>query len=128
MLENSDWNAPGALVVDGEFVGADEGYYYTRNVAIVKPISKEKLEAHPECKEWNKAFNLDRGLIERTFGILKSRFKIFDLPWKRHKELFPIALRVSLKLLNRYWRLDGNMSPGLKWQYERKRIQAFIED
>lgn len=126
MLENSDWNKPGVLTVDGEFVGADEGYCYTRNVAIVKPISKDKLEAHPECKEWNKAFNIDRGLVERTFAILKRRFKIFDLSWTRHRALFPLALRVSLKLLNRFWRLDGQMSPGLKRQYAR--IQEFIQD
>ena len=114
MLIKSVWNDPGVLTNEGEWVGADDGYSNTANINIVKPFTKDELDEDPELKPWNKVFNRDRGLIERTFAILKGRFAIFDMPWKRAIDLFPLALRVCMKLLNRYWRLNGNVPPGLK--------------
>ena len=115
MLNKSAWNSrPGILTDEGEWVGADEGYSDAVYINIVSPFKKEELDEEPELKPWNKVFNRDRGLIERTFAILKGRFAIFDMPWKRDIDLFPVALRVCLKLLNRYWRLNENVPPGLQ--------------
>ena len=119
MLTKSVWNNPGVLTNEGERVGADDGYSDTAHTNILKPFKKEELDADPELKPWNKVFNRDRGLIERTFAILKGRFAIFDMPWKRDIALFPLALRVCMKLLNRYWRMDGNVPPGLKRQIDQ---------
>ena len=119
MLRDSAWNSgPDILTSDGQRIGCDEGYWSTQYINVTKPYSKEHLDAHPEHKPWNKAFNIDRSLIERMFGILKCTFRIFDQPWRRHKDVFPLALSVSLKLLNKYWRLPQNCPPGLKRQYD----------
>ena len=113
MLKRSVWNQPDVLVSEGEFVGADEGYHDTAHIDVIKPFSKAELVAEPALKVWNKDFNRDRQMIERSFGILKQRFAIFEMPWKRNTDSFPVALRVCLKLLNRYWRVSGT-PPGLK--------------
>ena len=115
MLTNSVWNkAPGILTKVRESVGGDEGYWETKFISVTKPVNKTDLEADPGRKYFNKKFNYDRGLIEHTFAILKEKFRIFDLPWLRHRNLFPLALRVCLKLMNKWWRLDENNPPGLK--------------
>ena len=115
MLKNSVWNQkPGAIVEETEKIAGDAGYWSTQNVNVVKPISQADVETDPGFKAFNKKFNYDRGLIEHSFAILKGKFKIFDLPWTRHKDLFPLALRVCLKLLNKWWRVDGNDPPGLQ--------------
>ena len=116
MLKKSAWNKPGVLTSESEYIGADKGYTTTQYINVLKPFSEPELKTNPEFGTWNKAFNKDRGLIERMFAILKGRFGIFAAPWKRHKQLFPLALRVSLKLLNFYWRLPGNTPPGLTRQ------------
>ena len=82
MLIKSAWNRLGVTTNEGEWVGADEGYSDTAQINVVKPFCKEKLEVNPELKTWNKMFNGDRGMIERTFAILKGRFAIFDMPRK----------------------------------------------
>ena len=104
----------GVVTNKGKCVGADEDYSNTAHVNVVKPFCKDELEVSPELKPWNEIFDLDRGLNERTFAILKGRFVIFDMPWKRDVDSFPVALRVCIKLLNRYWRLNENVTPGLK--------------
>ena len=114
MLAKSEWNQPDKLVTDEEFVAADLGYSTTDWINVLTPFSKKDLDKNPEYKEWNKDLNSDRTIIENTFSELKSRFQIFENPWRRDRHLFPIALRVCLKLLNRYWRLPGNMPPGLR--------------
>ena len=124
MLTKSVWNNPGVLTNEGEWVGADDGYSDTAHINIVKPFKKEECDLDPELKPWNKVFNRDRGLIERTFAILKERFAIFDMPWKREIGLFPLALRVCMKLLNRYWRLEGNVPPGMKRQIDQMNMNA----
>ena len=97
MLKNSVWNQKsGALVEEHEYIGGDEGYWDAQQVNVVKPMSQTELDSEPGFKAFNKKFNYDRGLIEHTFAILKEKFRIFDLPWTRHKELFPLALRVCL--------------------------------
>lgn len=114
MLKKSKWNQPDKLVGDDEFIAADSGYCTTEWINVLTPFSKKELEENPEFKEFNKAINSDRSIIENTFAELKAHFRIFDQPWRRDRHLFPLALRVCLKLLNRYWRLPGNMPPGLR--------------
>ena len=117
MLQKSEWNKPGVLTNDDEYVGADLGYVSTQHINVLTPYNKEELRQYPDGKGWNKIFNKDRGLIERTFGVFEETMRIFDSPWRRHRHLFPLALRVSMKLMNRYWRLPGNMPPGLARQF-----------
>ena len=115
MLINSVWNqSPGMLTDSHEYIGGDEGYWDTQYINVRKPVQQSDISKEPGLKTFNKKFNYDRGLIEHTFAILKEKFKIFEYPWTRHKDLFPLALRVCLKLLNKWWRLDGNDPPGLK--------------
>lgn len=114
MLSKSKWNEPNKLTGDDEYVGADLGYASTDHINVMKPFTEKALKENPEFKTWNKAFNADRSLIERNFAILQEVFRIFDKPWRRNKHLFPITLRVCMKLLNRYWRLPQNLPPGLR--------------
>lgn len=115
MLNKSKWNeAPRKLTDDDEFVGADLEYASTNHIKVMKPLDKKTLRMYPLCSQWNKAFNADRSLIERNFADLQQKFKILAVPWRRDKHLFPLALRVCLKLLNRYWSLPGNLPPGLR--------------
>ena len=115
MLNKSKWNdAPGKLTEGDEYVGADLGYSSTNHINVMKPLGKKTIRLYPFCAEWNKVFNGDRSLIERNFADLQQKFKILAIPWRREKHLFPLALRVCLKLLNRYWSLPGNLPPALK--------------
>lgn len=122
MLDDSSWNVPNGLVADHEYVGADLGYTDTQHIQIAKPYNNEELETDPSLQGWNEQFNMERGLIERTFALLKGKFRIFDLPWRMHRDLFPVALRVALKLLNRWWRLDSNAPPG------QRRMESKMDD
>lgn len=119
MLHNSKWNAPDKLTKHNEYVGADSIYASTEYISVMKPFDKKILIQHPEYKSWNKTINQDRSLVERNFAIFKETFRIFDQPWRRHRHLFSIALRVCLKLMNKYWRLPQNMPPGLKRRYNK---------
>lgn len=114
MLQRSVWNQPDVLVSEGQYVGTDDGYHDTDHINVMKPFKKAELDSEPALKIWNKDFNRDRQMIERSFGIVKNRFTIFDMPWKRDIDIFPVALRVCLKLLNRYWRVSGTPPPGMK--------------
>ena len=113
MITKSVWNNPNILTSENEFVAADEGYWDTAHINFIKPFSKKQIDANPNLKKWNKTFNRDRGLIERSFAIFKETWEIFEAPWKRHRDLFPLALRVCIKLMNKYWRLPQNTPPGL---------------
>ena len=117
MLSKSKWNRPNKLTNDDEYVGADLGYASTQYINVMKPFSNKDLKEIPDLKLWNKFFNADRSLIERNLAVIRSVFRIFDAPWRRNKHLFPLALRVCLKLLNKYWRLPQNLPPGLKRRY-----------
>ena len=117
MLILSDWNRPDALTEDNEYVGCDKGYWPTEHINVLRPFSTQETENDAEYAKWNKIFNRDRNLIERTFGIFQSTFRIFDMPWRRHKHLFGVALRVCMKLMNRWWMLDSNRPPGLEQQH-----------
>ena len=117
MLLNSDWNQPDKLTRDNEYVAADKGYASTEWINVMKPFSQKDLVAIPSLKLWSQYFNEDRGLIERNFAAVKGIFRIFDSPWRRNMHLFPLALTVALKLLNHYWSLPENMSPGMRRKY-----------
>ena len=106
MLNNSFWNNPNVLTKRGELVGADLGYATTDHINVLTPFKESESVGNQAYKNWNKDFNADRELVEREFGFIKNSFKIFDKPWRRKRELFPLALRVTLKLANRYWRLN----------------------
>lgn len=93
-------------------VGADSGYHTTEHIWIDRPWTKPQQKGHPERAAWNKVFNRDRAVIERSFGIFEETWRIFDGPWRRDRHLFPLALRVALKLMNRYWSLPGINPPG----------------
>ena len=118
MLLQSVWNQPNALTTGSETVGADSGYWPTKFVNVTKPFSESELIGHPDFVEWNAVFNSERALSERSFGFLQKKFQIFAQPWRRDKQLFPIALRVAMKLCNRYWREDDNCPLGLKKQID----------
>ena len=105
MLQNSYWNNPGALTDDGEYIGADLGYSPTEHINVFAPFKETESQTNSEWASWNRVFNSDRELVEREFGFLKNTFKIFDRPWRRKRELFSLALTVTLKLANTYWRL-----------------------
>ena len=128
MLINSTWNQKDALVTEDEYVGGDAGYWDTEFINVVKPISKSDLDQNPQLKDFNSRFNYERGLIEHTFAFLKQKFRIFDQPWRRHKELFPVALRVCLKLCNKYWRLDGNHPLGYERQWNQMEKEFAMDD
>ena len=117
MLRNSYWNNPGVLTGDREYIGADLGYHSTEHVNVLFPFQEEESQRNAKWARWNKIFNSDRELVEREFGFIKNTFKIFDKPWRRKRELFSLALRVTLKLSNRYWRLIEG-PPGL-WRQKR---------
>ena len=115
MLNKSKWNdEAGKLTENDEYVAADLGYSSTYHINVMKPLGLKTLRLYPFCREWNKVFNGDRSLIERNFADLQQKFKILAVPWRRDKHLFPLALRVCLKLMNRFWDLPGNLPPGLK--------------
>ena len=117
-LKNSVWNKPGVLTTGDECIGADGGYFPTQHINVSKPFTAtELLSGGDTLADWNKTFNADREVIERSFGFLKKKFHIFAQPWRRNKLLFPVALRVALKLCNRFWRECENMPLGLKKQY-----------
>ena len=107
MLKNSFWNNPDVLTKAGEYVGADLGYSPTEHINVLTPFREIDALKNAVHGNWNKDFNSDRELVEREFGFIKNSFKIFDKPWRRKRELFSLALRVTLKLVNRYWRLNG---------------------
>lgn len=118
MLANSCWNNPGVLTADGEFVGADLGYESTDHINVYSPFKDSETANNKTLADWNKIFNSDRELVEREFGFIKNSLKIFDRPWRRKRDMFALALRVALKLVNRYWRL--NEGPlGLIRQYSQ---------
>ncbi len=120
MLIRSSLNKPNVLTGGyKEIVGGDIGYTTTDHINIFKPYPKEVTDVDPVKKAWNKTFNNDRGLIERTFNMLKAKFRIFDQPWRMNPNLFSLALRVCLKLLNKFWRLPGNNALG--WKRIQKR-------
>ena len=106
MLTNSYWNNPGVLTAQDEYIGADLGYHPTDHVNVLTPFTELESATSSTCAYWNKLFNADRELVEREFGFIKNSLKIFDRPWRRRLDLFPLALRVALKLANRYWRLN----------------------
>ncbi len=106
MLNSSYWNNPDILTANDEYIGADLGYTSTEHINVVSPFSEYESTVNPTFAKWNKEFNADRELVEREFGFIKNSMKIFDRPWRRKRELFPVALRVALKLANRYWRLN----------------------
>ena len=108
MLKDSYWNNPDVLTKNNEYVGADLGYKSTKYINVLYPFGELESLKNRQYGSWNKLFNADRELIEREFGFIKNSFKIFDKPWRRKRELFPLALRVTLKLVNRYWRLNGD--------------------
>lgn len=114
MLIDSDWNEQDALVSGQEAVAADGGYWTTEHIKITKPFTVAETATDPTLQAFNELFNAERSLIERNFGFLKEKCAIFDVPWKRDKQLLPIALRVGLKLCNRYWRRADNLPPGLQ--------------
>lgn len=120
MLAKSKWNQPGKLTDDHQYVGGDSGYTSTEHLNVVHPFPKKDLDENPEFRLWNKQYNYDRGLIEHNFGTVQEKFFIFHYPWRRDRHLFPLALRVCLKLLNRYWMLPGNLPPGLRRKYNKK--------
>ena len=107
MLTRSYWNNPDVLTADGEYVGADLGYSSTKHINVMTPFGETDSLSNPTLAAWNKQFNSDRELVEREFAFIKNSLKIFDRPWRRKRDLFPLALRVALKLANRYWRLNN---------------------
>ena len=106
MLKKSYWNNPGVLTADDEYVGADLGYKSTEHINVLSPFDETESETNKQSSFWNKLFNKDRELVEREFGFIKNSFKIFDEPWRRKRYLFSLALRVTLKLVNGYWRMN----------------------
>ena len=114
MLKKSKWNQPDMLVTNDEFIGADSGYWCTEHINVLKPFNEHALKQNPELKMWNETLNSDRSLIENTFSELKAHFRMLEAPWRRNEHLFPLALRVCLKLLNRNSRLPRNSPPGLR--------------
>ena len=106
MLTGSSWNNAGVLTSAGEYIGADLGYSSTEHINVVAPFSEYESVMNPTLGKWNKEFNADRELVEREFGFIKNSLKIFDRPWRRKRSLFPLALRVGLKIINRYWRMN----------------------
>ena len=116
MLKKSVWNKPNVLTTENERVGADSGYWTTAYINITKPYTQTELARQPGLKLWNKTFNQERSMIERGYCFLKQWFSIFDQPWRREKKLFPLALRVALKLSNRYWREPNRLPIGLQKQ------------
>ena len=105
MLKNSDWNRPNKLTQQNEYIGGDKGYASTDWINVMKPFSKKDLADMPNLRLWNQVFNNDRQKIECNFAAVKGIFRIFDNPWRRNRHLFPLALKVALKLLNHYWSL-----------------------
>ena len=94
------------VTTDGEYIGADLGYSSTEHINVIAPFSEHASLTNPTLGRWNKQFNSDRELVEREFGFIKNSLKIFDRPWRRKRSVFPLALRVALKIINRYWRLN----------------------
>lgn len=109
MLQTSPWNTADGLVAADEGLAADGGYASTEHIAVVTPASKTELLKDPPLVEFNEYFNADRGKIECAIGAIKRECKILMYPWRRRVELFPLCLRVCLKLMNRYWRLYGSL-------------------
>ena len=109
MLQNSHWNQKDALVTEKQSINADGGYTSTKHINVNKPATQAEIKKNPQLKEFNTKFNSDRSQIERAFGIMKNHFAILRNPWRRKKELFPLCLRVCMKLMNRYWSLYGTL-------------------
>ena len=102
-----------------EYVGGDGGYWTTTHVNINKPWNQAELLDNPARKAYNKCFNGERELIERDFGFVKRKFRIFASPWRRDKHMFAITLRVALKLCNRFWLQPENMPLGLQKRWNK---------
>ena len=111
MFKNSHWDEPDAVVSRSkqESIMGDGGYAPTVNTEIKTPATKKEIKQNPSLKAYNKCFNSERSQIERAFAQIKMRFNILSNPWRRSKKLFPLCLRVCLKLMNRYWRLYGSL-------------------
>ena len=120
MLKESEWNSKDKLTAQEESMMGDGGYWSAQYINVSKPFSEAEIKNNEYLTYFNKIFNGERAIIERAFAFLKEKCSIFDRPWKRKKHLLPIALRVSLKLCNRYWRRDRNMPLGLKRQLRRQ--------
>ena len=107
MLKESKWNKPNVLINDNEYLMADGGYFPTQHLNVLTPATEKQKSENNDLRMFNKTFNAERSEIERTFGQLQCKFSILAFPWRRKLELFPVCLRVCLKLMNRYWRLYG---------------------
>ena len=103
-MMRSHWNTPNGLVGPNEWVLADGGYFSTQHINVARPFRTARAANDQDLMEWNVEQARDRNLIECTFGVFKQRMKIFDKPWFHEKALFPLAFRVALKLMNRFWR------------------------
>ena len=109
MLLNSKWNVPNGLVLDYEGVEADLGYATTENITIIKPATQKEIAKQPELMEFNLELNQDRQDIERGLGALQQQCAILTQPWRRSFGTLPMCINVCLKLMNRYWRLNGSL-------------------
>ena len=65
----------GALVTGDQFLVADSGYY-CRSFIIPPYNQRRGQEPTPDELGFNKAHAQTRGIVERTFGQLKGRFRI----------------------------------------------------
>ena len=108
MIADSAWNLPDAeLQSDGQSWGADGGYYVTDNLVIVTPANNTDIINNPELCKFNEYFNYYRKKIEREFAQIKNRFKILNQPFSKDLRKFGKVLSLCLKMMNRWWRLNG---------------------
>ena len=108
MITSSDWNKPDSgLLSNNQNWGADGGYHVTDNILFVTPANDKELQANPQLKYFNQEFNQTRKKIEREFAQLKGRFEILDKPYCKDIKRFEKILGACMKLMNRWWRLNG---------------------
>ena len=109
MVADSPWNqSESKLQSDGQSWGADGGYSCTDNLVIVTPATATDIINDPELCIFNQEFNHYRKNIEREFAQLKNRFEILFKPFDKDLKHFGKILGLCLKMMNRYWRLNGH--------------------
>lgn len=114
IVNKSMWNREGVLTEgDDEFVLGDLGFSTTEHINVLQPANARELLERPDLKYLNDALNGDRSQLERNFGVFQNTYRIFDQPWRRHPQLFPITLQVCMKLQNRLWRQPDRMVPNM---------------
>lgn len=96
-LWNKQVNEISEILDERDLGIADGGFPYqrTEHPKLLKPHKKPYKHELPFWKKFeNSLFSLERGSVERVFGILKHKFRLLQDTVKHRQEIFEKLIRV----------------------------------